>query len=49
MKAMTYLMIGIAGTIAYQKMSDNRMMFMKEMKRMMRNNNQSIKKIKEIF
>jgi hypothetical protein len=49
MKAMTYLAIGIAGTIAYQRISDNRMMFMKEMKRMMRNSNQSMKKIKEIF
>lgn len=47
MRAITYLMLGIVGTMAYQRMSDNGMI-PKDMKRMMRRNN-TMKKIKEIF
>lgn len=49
MRAMTYLFLGIAGTIAYQKISENKPMLRREFNRMMRHNNRSIQKIREIF
>ena len=49
MRAFSYIMLGIVGTIAYQKMSENQPMISKEMRRMMKNKSRAIRKIREIF
>lgn len=49
MRAMTFIAIGIVGTIAYQKICENKSAIMKEMRKMMKNSNRSMQKIREIF
>lgn len=49
MKMMSFIVLGIAGTIAYQRINEHKPMLQKELRRMMRHNNKSMKKIVEIF
>ncbi len=49
MRTFSYVMLGIVGTIAYQRISENRPMVSKEMRKMMKNNSRAMRKIREIF
>jgi len=48
-RAMSYVMLGIVGTMAYRRVMDNQPMLTREMRRMMKTNGRTIKKIREIF
>ena len=48
MKAMTYIMLGVVGAMAYQKMSESNHSMMKDMRKMMKHN-KTMKMIREIF
>jgi hypothetical protein len=49
MRALSYVMLGIVGTIAYQKVTEHQTQLSREMRRMMKNNSKAIRKIREIF
>ncbi|QVK19412.1 hypothetical protein KHQ81_06930 [Mycoplasmatota bacterium] len=49
MRTFSYLMLGIIGTIAYQKVTEHQPMLSREMRKMMKNNSKAIRKIREIF
>ncbi len=49
MRAISYLMLGVVGTLAYQRITENQPMLSRQMRKMMKNNSKSIRKIREIF
>lgn len=49
MRALSYVMLGIVGTIAYQKISEHQSQLSREMRKMMKNNSKALRKIREIF
>lgn len=49
MRTFSYVMLGIVGTIAYQRISENQPLVTKEMRKMMKNNSRAVRKIREIF
>ncbi len=49
MRALSYLMLGIASTIAYQKISEHQPMLSRQMRKMMKNNSRTFRKIREIL
>ncbi|NLG82455.1 MAG: hypothetical protein GX490_08080 [Bacilli bacterium] len=49
MKSLTYLVLGVIGTLAVQKILEHQEELTKEMKRMMKHNTKTFRKIREIF
>ncbi|NLC95312.1 MAG: hypothetical protein GX676_06455 [Bacilli bacterium] len=49
MKQLTYIVIGVLGTLAVQKMLEHQEELAKEMKKMMKHNSKTFRKIREIF
>lgn len=49
MRMMTYILLGVAGTIAVQRYTEQRPRIQKEIRRMMQQNNRSIQKIRSLL
>ena len=49
MRALSYVMLGIIGTLAFQKISQHQTQLSREMRKMMKNNSRAFRKIREIF
>ncbi len=49
MRALTYVMLGIVGTIAYQRITEHQPELTREMRKMMKHNSKALRKIREIF
>ncbi|HEY8364211.1 MAG TPA: DUF3918 family protein [Haloplasmataceae bacterium] len=49
MRAVSFIMLGIVGTLAYQKITENQTLISREMRKMMKNNSKALRKIREIF
>lgn len=49
MKMMTYILLGVAGTIAVQKYAEQRPRIQKELRRMIHQNNRSLQKIRALL
>jgi len=49
MRPLSYLILGIVGTITYQNITENQPQFAREMRKMMKQNTKTFRKIREIF
>lgn len=49
MRAMTYLLLGVVGTIALQRYTEQRPRVQKELRRMINNNSKSFQRLKALL
>lgn len=48
-RTFSYMMLGVVGTMAFKKIMNNQPMLTREMRKMMKHNGRTIRKIREIF